>query len=102
MPTFLIPSAPLARLSVVVDGIDQDQTAQNVQSDLDLCRPPVNSSLYDKILLGLCRSYLHSSKEVGFALSDSERVKPLTTEQNSETVPHEEYLHMTFHVLFKR
>ena len=34
IPKFLTPSAPYVNSGTFVDGIDQDQTAQNVQSDL--------------------------------------------------------------------
>ena len=34
------------------DDIDQDQTAQSVQYDLDLCRPLIKSNIRVKILCG--------------------------------------------------
>ena len=34
-------------MSVFLDGINQDQTAQNVQSDFDLCRRLSWPNLYD-------------------------------------------------------
>ena len=59
-------SAPWAKSWSFAGGIDQDQTAENVQSDLDQCRPLVKSNIYGTIICGgLCGSYLLSSKEVG-------------------------------------
>ena len=45
-------SAPSAKSWSFADGIDQDQTAQNVQSDLDLCRPLVKSDICGTIICG--------------------------------------------------
>ena len=36
-------SASSVKRRTFANGIDQDQTAQNVQSDLDLCRPLVEA-----------------------------------------------------------
>ena len=36
----------------LADGIDQDQTAQNMQSDLDLCRPLLKSDICGTIICG--------------------------------------------------
>ena len=43
-------SASLAKSWSFADGIGQDQTAQNVQSDLDLCRPLVISDICGAII----------------------------------------------------
>ena len=48
-----------------VDSIDQDQTAQNMQSDLDPYCPLVKSTYVLKFFVGLSGSYLLSLKEVG-------------------------------------
>ena len=45
-------SASWAKPWAFAESIDQDQTAQNVQSDLDLCCLHVKSNLCDKILCG--------------------------------------------------
>ena len=45
-------SAPWAKSWTFADGIDQDQTAQNVQSDLDLCRPLDESDICGTINWG--------------------------------------------------
>ena len=45
-------SAPWAKSWSLVDGINQDQTAQNEQSDLDLCHPLVESDICSTIICG--------------------------------------------------
>ena len=45
-------SAPWAKSWSIVDGIDQDQTAQNLQSDLDLCYPLIKSDIRDTVICG--------------------------------------------------
>ena len=46
-----------------MDGIDQDQTAQN---DLGSCSPLVKSNFVIKFFVGLSKSYLQCLEEVGF------------------------------------
>ena len=45
-------SVPWAKSWSFVDGKDQDQTAQNVQSGLDPCRPLVKSDTCGTIICG--------------------------------------------------
>ena len=45
-------SALWAKSWSFADGIDQDQTAQNVQSDLDLCRSLVKSDIRGTTICG--------------------------------------------------
>ena len=52
LPVILTLSAPWAESWSFADGIDQDQTAQNVQSDLDLRRPLVESDICGTIICG--------------------------------------------------
>ena len=49
---YLTVSAPWAQSWSFADVIDQDQTAQNVPSDLDLCRPLVKSDICGTIICG--------------------------------------------------
>ena len=49
--------APWTKSWSFADGIDQDQTAQKVQSDLDLCRPLIKSDI-------MCYSYLWNSVDL--------------------------------------
>ena len=48
----LTPSAVWSKPWSFAAGIDQDQTAQNVQSDLDLRRPLVKSDICDTVICG--------------------------------------------------
>ena len=67
-------SAPWAKIVIFADGKDQDQTAQNVQSDLNLCRPVVKSDICGTII---CRTLwiLFTVVEIGlFLISGAERV----------------------------
>ena len=45
-------SASWAKSWSFADGLDQDHTAQNVQSNLDLCRPLVKSDICGTIICG--------------------------------------------------
>ena len=49
----MAPFVPWAKKRAIANGIDQDQTAQNAQSDLDLWRPMVKSKLCDNSLCGM-------------------------------------------------
>ena len=45
-------SAQWAKSWSFADGVDQDQTAQNVKSDFDLCLPLVKSAIFGTIICG--------------------------------------------------
>ena len=62
---YLTLLAPWAKSSSFADDIDQDQTAQNVQSSLDLCRPLVNFYPNKPCFLRVCSTSLLKTLEKG-------------------------------------
>ena len=57
------------------DGIDQDQTAQNVQSDLYLCRPVVRSDICGTIICGTLWILFTVFERCWLEISGAETVK---------------------------
>ena len=66
----------MGKIMVFSKRIDQDQTAQNVQSDLVLCHSLVKSDVCDTIICGTRWMILYTVLERGrFKISGTERVK---------------------------
>ena len=70
-------SAPWEKSWSLADGIDQDQTAQNMQSDLDLCCLLVKSEICGTIICGTQRILFTGIERGRFYISGAERVNAI-------------------------
>ena len=71
---FVPLSAPMAKSCALGDDIDQDQTAQYMQPDLDLCSPLVETDLCNKNLSGTQQVIFVLAKRGRVYISGAERV----------------------------